>query len=110
MIQSLFGIASQLRKWTRPVRDSLYRAYIRTFPCCACGQNWWIEAAHTGPHALSKKASDTTCIPLCRKCHEAYGKSPAKFAASHHLDVEALTTMFQHWYRVEFPERFRYAA
>ena len=110
MIQSLYGIAArQLHKWVKPLRDSLYRAYIRTFPCCACGQNWWIDACHTGPHALSKKASDSTCIPLCRKCHEAYDKAPARFAASHHMNVEDLTQFFRHCYQMEFPERFREA-
>jgi hypothetical protein len=109
VIQTVYGIACrQLQKWTKPVRDSLYRAYIRTFPCCACGQSWWVDAAHTGPHALGSKASDLNCIPLCRKCHEAYDKAPKEFAYQHNkMDVEELAQFFQHCYRTEFPERFQ---
>jgi hypothetical protein len=110
VIQTVYGIASRLFRVVKPVRDSKYLAFIRTFPCCGCGQSWWIEAAHTGPHAYSKKASDLLAIPLCRKCHEKFDKAPAKFAYANHIDVEALTTMFQHLYRVEFPERHQEAA
>jgi hypothetical protein len=28
-----------------------------------------VEAAHTGPHGISQKASDYTCIPLCHEHH-----------------------------------------
>ena len=106
MIQTVYTIASRLYRVVKAVRDAKYRAYIRTFPCCGCGQSWWVDAAHTGPHALSKKASDLTCIPLCRKCHEAYDRNPAGFAYRRAgWSVEDLQLMFQHLYRLQFPER-----
>jgi len=58
-------------------RDPEYLAWIRRHMCVAC----WpgiegsalsaipMEAAHTGPHGISQKASDHTCIPLCRRHH-----------------------------------------
>ena len=55
-----------------PSRDSRYRAWIRTLPCATCGSRWQIEAAHTGSEGgMSQKASDYSCVPLCRKCHTA---------------------------------------
>jgi len=55
-----------------PARDWKYRAWIRTLPCAACGVKSQIEAAHTGSDGgMSQKASDYSCIPLCRNCHTA---------------------------------------
>ena len=53
-----------------PPRDSSYRAWIRSLHCVACGSRWEIEAAHTGSDGgMSQKASDFSCVPLCRICH-----------------------------------------
>jgi hypothetical protein len=53
-----------------PPRDWQYRSWIRTLPCAACQSRWQIEAAHTGSDGgLSQKASDYSCVPLCRNCH-----------------------------------------
>jgi hypothetical protein len=53
-----------------PPRDLRYRAWIRTLPCVACGSRWEIEAAHTGSDGgMAQKASDYSCVPLCRICH-----------------------------------------
>jgi hypothetical protein len=57
----------KLRRGYTPDPD--YRNWIRQFPCCACGRLQGIEAAHTGPHALSQKGSDRSCVPLCERCH-----------------------------------------
>src|ERR1039458_5850827 len=55
-----------------PSRDSAYRAWIRTLSCSCCGSRWQIEAAHTGSEGgMSQKASDFSCVPLCRDCHTA---------------------------------------
>ena len=55
-----------------PPRDSRYRAWIRTLPCATCGSAWQIEAAHTGSDGgTSQKASDYSCVPLCKDCHTA---------------------------------------
>jgi len=52
-----------------PERIPEYRAFVRQFPCCACGVCFGIEAAHTGAHGLGQKSSDRSCIPLCASCH-----------------------------------------
>jgi|GEM_PF-2466495 hypothetical protein len=53
-----------------PPRDENYKAWIRTFPCCACGAVGRSEAAHTGSDGgMSMKASDYSCVPLCSDCH-----------------------------------------
>jgi hypothetical protein len=55
-----------------PSRDPQYRAWIRTLSCSCCGSRWQIEAAHTGSEGgMSQKASDYSCVPLCRNCHTA---------------------------------------
>jgi len=53
-----------------PARDAAYRAWIREWPCAACGSTWNVEAAHTGRDGgLSMKSSDYSCVPLCSDCH-----------------------------------------
>jgi hypothetical protein len=59
-----------LLKSRKPVRNQAYRRFIASQACCVCGQNWQIEAAHTGPHAHSQKACDLKCIPLCQSDHQ----------------------------------------
>ena len=49
-----------------PPRDEVYKAWIRTLPCCACGVVGRSEAAHAGSDGgMSMKASDYSCVPLC---------------------------------------------
>jgi hypothetical protein len=57
-----------------PERDAKYRAFVRTFPCCACGRLEGIEAAHTGHDGgMAQKSSDFSCVPLCKgSCHPEY--------------------------------------
>ena len=53
-----------------PDRDPRYRAWIRSLPCAVCGSKWRVEAAHTGTDGgMAQKASDYSCVPLCRYCH-----------------------------------------
>jgi hypothetical protein len=53
-----------------PPRNEVYKAWIRTLPCCACGVEGRSEAAHTGSDGgMSIKASDYSCVPLCPDCH-----------------------------------------
>lgn len=51
----------------KPWRSSKYRSFIASLPCLICGHK--AEAAHIGPHALSQKAPDDRCVPLCSKHH-----------------------------------------
>ena len=53
-----------------PLRDEAYKAWIRMLPCVDCGVEGLSEAAHTGEDGgMSMKASDYSCVPLCRDCH-----------------------------------------
>ena len=76
-----------------PARDAEYRAFVRSFPCTACGSSRNVEAAHTGSEGgMSMKSSDYSCIPLCPGCHRvgpfAYHRlGGAQFAARHGLDL-----------------------
>ena len=81
-----------------PARDREYLRYIKSCPCVACGQSWWVDPAHTGPHALGQKASDYDTIPLCRECHRDFDTNPVKFAEAHKLDLPALIQMFRSLY------------
>lgn len=57
-------------KRREPPRNPRYIAWIRTFPCLACGSTCHVEAAHTGSDGgMSQKASDYSCVPLCQDCH-----------------------------------------
>ena len=53
----------------KPERSPKYLEFIRSMPCAVCGTQRGVEAAHTGPHALGRKASDFSAIPLCGPCH-----------------------------------------
>jgi hypothetical protein len=76
---------------SQPVRNRSYLAFVRTFPCAGCGSRRRVEAAHTGPHGLSQKASDLDTIPLCRfRCHPAFDANPEAFAQLHRLDIPFL--------------------
>jgi hypothetical protein len=38
-----------------------------------------IEAHHAGPHAMSRKAPDWTCVPLCGRHHRDYHELTGPF-------------------------------
>lgn len=82
----------------KPVRDPLYRQFIKRLPCVGCLKTWGIDPAHTGPHGLGQKACDLTCIPLCRRCHDAFDSDPRGFADAHGLDIAALIQQFNVFY------------
>jgi hypothetical protein len=79
-----------------PPRDPRYMAWIRTLPCAVCGSRWRVEAAHTGcDGGMSQKASDYSCVPLCRYCHTggrgAYHRiGKLEFERSYGIDLLAL--------------------
>jgi cytochrome c553 len=87
---------TRARKNSAIVRDYKYLAWIRSLPCAACGMERASEAAHTGSDGgMRIKASDTSCIPLCPRCHRTGSKAyhtigrPA-FEREHGLDIDAL--------------------
>jgi hypothetical protein len=100
---SFVSIASELRprpiyRAQKPVRDPLYRRFIKRSPCVACLKTWGVDPCHTGPHGTGQKACDLKCIPLCRKCHDAFDADPYGFASKHKLDVPALIARFNKFY------------
>jgi hypothetical protein len=106
VIETIYGIAGRIFQHNKPVRDALYRRFVKTFPCCACRAWWYVDPAHTGPHSHGAKGCDLRVIPLCRKCHEAFDKSPFKFACRHGLDIEQLIVTYRELYILNYPERF----
>ena len=69
---------SELRQRQPRERDEKHLDYIRSLPCCICGDDTTVEAAHirTGsishdkPHTgMAEKPSDKWAVPLCGKHH-----------------------------------------
>jgi hypothetical protein len=85
----------------RPVRDPLYRRFIKQLPCLACLRTWGIDPCHTGAHGVGQKACDLKCIPLCRKCHQEYDAAPYDFAAKHGIDVQKHIARLNEFYRTK---------
>lgn len=88
-------------KGIQPERDEKYLAFVRWYPCMVCYRTYLLlvlengysirvmaglynkqesisRACHMGPHALSRKASDYTVIPMCDEHHEVFGSSIRK--------------------------------
>ena len=82
----------------KPVRDPIYRRFIKSLPCAACLKTWNVDPCHTGPHGINQKSCDLSCIPLCRSCHDAFDADPRGFAARHNMDVAALIQKFNTFY------------
>jgi hypothetical protein len=103
MINTIWGIASTLKRFRRPVKDRSYESFIRRFPCVACGSARRIEAAHIGPRGLSQKASSFTVLPLCAACHQEgngalHKLGTERFQIERGIDFAALQAMFNHFY------------
>lgn len=67
-------------------RDEEFKTFVRSLPCLFTG-----DGRHHGPSdpdhaaqrtAMGRKEGDTSCIPLCRRCHR---------------DREALAGVFKGW-------------
>jgi hypothetical protein len=59
-------------RYARRERFFEYMGWVKTLPCVlirngVCAGS--IEADHAGSRALSQKAHDSTCIPLCTRHH-----------------------------------------
>jgi hypothetical protein len=107
VIEKVYGVASRIFRPTKPARDRAYLAYIRQMHCIGCGTlTMPREAMHIGPHGLGQKASDLDTLPGCRECHERLHRiGPVKFQAERGITFRDLIQLFQHLYRIEFPER-----
>lgn len=85
----------------KPVRDPLYRRFIKSLPCAACLKTWSVDPCHTGQHGMGQKSCDLSCIPLCRRHHQDFDASPREFAELHGLDIPALIEKFNSFYRLK---------
>ncbi len=70
-----WGIKPKPRRQTKR-HDSLYRAFVRSLPCCVCHTTRNVEASHVslGPNdkGVGLKSHDRQCVPHCggpRGCH-----------------------------------------
>ena len=83
-----------------PARDAQYLRWIRGLPCCCgCGQSP-CDAAHTGSDGgMSVKASDYSCVPLFRRCHDRYHRiGRAAFEADFAIRFESIArNLFKMW-------------
>lgn len=79
----------------KPSRDPKYLGWIRTQPCLICLSTSQVEAAHTGPHGISQKASDRAAVPLCIRHHRnasnSYHSLGKNFGAMHGIDLHLVT-------------------
>jgi hypothetical protein len=69
---------SELRQRQPRERDNKHLDYIRSLPCCICGDDTATEAAHIRTGSLengklhtgmAEKPSDRWAVPLCGKHH-----------------------------------------
>jgi hypothetical protein len=85
--------------------DNDYLDYIRSLPCCICGDNTSTEPAHLRvgsvndgkPYgAMQMKSSDRWALPLCGRHHrEQHSMNEQEFWASWGLDPFALSMHYQ---------------
>lgn len=89
----------------KPPRNPLYLRFIRSQPCLVCGQQWGIEAAHTGPHGIGQKSPDSSVIPLCLRHHRCHTESyhalgRVNFEKVHGISVALEIIRLQHQARL----------
>ena len=76
--------------------DKRHLDFVRSQPCCICGEDTTVEAAHirTGsiPHGkrstgMQEKPSDKWAVPLCKVHHDQqHSMNEMKFWAMHRKD------------------------
>jgi hypothetical protein len=79
----------------RPARNPAYLRWIKGQACIVCKRTYSVDPCHTGPHGMSTKSSDYSCIPLCRQHHDEYDAAPYDFQDAHALDIANLTVQYQ---------------
>jgi hypothetical protein len=95
VVQRIYGIASsRLYQPSKPQKDPAYLRWLRTRPCCVCGTEIYVCAAHTGGKGLSQKSGDHKAVPLCESCHltgdDCYHQKARRFFAERDIDVDTL--------------------
>lgn len=86
-------------------RDEIYLRYLRRQPCCICGDNTSVEAAHLRVGSIGdgkrdagggEKSSDKWALPLCGRHHdEQHTMNEREFWARYGLDPFALCLHYQ---------------
>jgi hypothetical protein len=95
---------------TNPFRDPRqidngYLDFIRQQPCCLCGDNTTVEAAHLRVGSINddkrdtgmaEKSSDKWALPLCGRHHrEQHTMNERVFWASYGIDPFALSMQYR---------------
>jgi hypothetical protein len=80
-----------------PQQDPDYLAWIRTRPCCVCGEDTTVEAHHPRIGVgMAQKASDKWALPLCGRHHrEVQAQGDRVFWASLGIDPIALSMHYR---------------
>jgi hypothetical protein len=86
-------------------RDQAYLDYIRQLPCCICGDNTSVEAAHLRVGSINhdkretgmgEKSSDKWAVPLCGRHHrEQHSMNELEFWASYYIDPFATAMQYR---------------
>ena len=75
----------------RPVRNARNRCcLLERRLCIVCRAARHIDPCQTGPHRLSREASDLRRLPLCLKHHNEVDQVPADFFIVHSSDISTL--------------------
>ena len=92
------------------VRNYDYMSYVRTHPCCLCGEPRADAHHHSRPHAagMGQKDSDLTCIPLCREHHQDLHHARLDAADLDRCD-DARLEMLMGYIEVHLPHLFKVA-
>jgi hypothetical protein len=87
------------------VYDDDYLAWIRQQPCCLCGDNVHVEAAHLRVGSIvdgkvytgmGQKSSDRWALPLCGRHHrEQHTMNEREFWASYGINPFALAMTYR---------------
>ncbi len=85
----------------KPERSRAYRYWIKRFACVSCSSTRNVDVSHTGAHGYGQRADDFDALPMCRKCHDAFGANPREFARVHDLDIPALIAFFNRLWQIK---------
>jgi hypothetical protein len=98
-------MADELRQKQPRERDEKYLSFIRSQPCCVCGENTSVEAAHIRTGSIgdgkrdtggAERPSDKWALPLCGRHHrEQHTMNEMEFWAKYDLNPFALALRYQ---------------
>src|ERR1700750_2273237 len=98
-------MTAELRQRQPRVRDEKHLNYIRSLPCCICGDDTRTEAAHIRTASLAhgknwtgmqEKPSDKWSLPLCNRHHrEQHTMNELAFWKSYNIDPFMLAILLR---------------